>query len=82
MTTITIRNVREETATELRRRARKSGRSFQAFLHELLESTAAHRPIEEILEEIEADLERNPPRPIGADEIVRTLREMRDDAGR
>ena len=77
--TVTIRNVRDEVAEELKRRARGSHQSLQAFLVALLEDTAAHRPIEELVAEIEAGLAKERPSPIGSDEIVRTIREMRDD---
>lgn len=54
MTTITIRNVPEETRDELAARAARSGRSLQEYLLGMLVERAKHPDMETVLARIEA----------------------------
>ncbi len=59
MATIQIRDVPEETYETLRRRARSSGQSIQAYMRERLVHLAAAPTKEESVAAIEAALARN-----------------------
>jgi len=72
MTSITIRNVAQETRDELAARAARSGRSLQEYLHALLTQTAAKPDIEATLRDIRSR-KRAAPTEIPAGEILQHL---------
>ncbi|MCB0873472.1 MAG: hypothetical protein KDC36_08860 [Thermoleophilia bacterium] len=58
MTTITVRNVPPEVRDELASRARRSGRSLQEHLRQMLIEAAGHPTVEDTLASIRADARR------------------------
>ncbi|KXO97810.1 FitA-like ribbon-helix-helix domain-containing protein [Tsukamurella pseudospumae] len=54
MTTITIRNVPEETRNELAARAARRGQSLQEYMLRLADETASRPDVDELVAEIRA----------------------------
>lgn len=77
MAAITVRNVRPEVKHELAVRAAKSGKSLEAYLRELFETTVARRPLAEVIAEIRKSVEAEGA-PMDAATMVRFIREERD----
>jgi len=81
MVAITIRNVPEDVRNELAARAARSGRSMQEYLLSELCSVARNKTRDEWLEEVRSRVARSTAR-VSANEIVRAVREDRDDPRR
>ncbi|MBA4179527.1 MAG: hypothetical protein C0506_02965 [Anaerolinea sp.] len=81
MPAITVRNVRPEVKQELAARAAKSGKSLEAYLREMFETTVARRPLAELIAEIRKAVEAEGA-PMDPATMIRVIREERDDPRR
>jgi plasmid stability protein len=71
--TIQVRDVPEESYEVLRRRARTSGRSMQAYMREELIAWAARPTKQEALDDIDAYHAENPGQHVSSEEILADL---------
>lgn len=60
MATIQIRDIPEDAYEVIRRRARADGKSIQAYMRDQIVEAASRRTTDEVLEELEAILARDP----------------------
>jgi plasmid stability protein len=80
MTSITIRNVPDETRKILAARAARQGQSMQEFLRVLLEQTAAKADRNEVMDRVRHRVEvLGMGNDLGAEEIVSMIREDRGE---
>jgi antitoxin FitA len=77
MATIRIRDIPDEDAEVLRRRAEAAGMSLQAYVRQQLISLARRRTKAEVMAAVRQTLDRSPG--AGADTLVAILREMRGE---
>ena len=73
-----VRNIDADIHATLTRRAASEGKSLQEYMTGLLTEFASKPTMAEVLEKIEADLETNPRSNLSTDEIVATIRAVRD----
>ncbi len=78
---ITIRNVPDELKNTLAAKAARAGKSMQAFLLCELGEVARRKTVDEWIEETRARVNGSGVQ-ISAEEIVRSIREDRDDPDR
>ena len=81
MVAITVRNVPPNVHQGLARLAARSGKSLEEYLRELFADTVDKPPLEEWLRQVRERVAGSGVQ-IGADEIVRSIREDRDDPRR
>jgi len=79
MATIQVRDLPEDVADVLRRRAEASGQSLQAYMREQLIAMARRRDKAEVMAIMRQTLERDPGPGLSADTVVSALRELRDE---
>ena len=81
MVAITIRNVPPEVRNELASRAARSGQSLQEYLRTELQKMADKPSIEEWMRRVRQSVEGSGST-VAAEDIVRSIREDRDDPRR
>ncbi|MBO0855314.1 MAG: antitoxin [Nocardia sp.] len=79
MATIQIRELPDEDADILRKRAAAAGMSLQAYMRQELIRLARRRTKAEALAEIREALEHDPGPGVTGDFVVETLRELRGE---
>lgn len=79
MATIQIRDVPEEDAAILRRRAEAAGMSLQAYMRRELIASAPRRTKAEAMTAVREALEQDPRTGAGTDSIVSELRAVRGE---
>ena len=70
MALIQIRDVPEDVYETIRRRARRSGQSVQAFMLARTIEIGRRPAVVDVLAELEADLSRRPPLAVDADDVL------------
>lgn len=73
-----VRNVPTEIHATLVRRAEAEGKSLQEYVMSLLKESAGKPTMAEVMAEIEANLAANPMPSMSTEEIVATIRAVRD----
>jgi antitoxin FitA len=73
-----VRNIDADIHATLIRRAASEGKSLQEYMTGLLTEFASKPTMAEVMAKIEADLETNPRPNMSTDEIVATIRAVRD----
>lgn len=81
MVAITVRDVPPDIHNGLARLAAGSGKSLEQYLRELFAHTVEKPPLEDWIRQVRARVEGSGVQ-IGAEEIVRSIREDRDDPRR
>ena len=75
---VLVRNVPAEIHATLVRRAEAEGKSLQEYVMSLLMQSAGKPTMAEVMAEIEANLAANPVPSMSTEEIVATIRAVRD----
>ncbi|HVV23949.1 MAG TPA: antitoxin [Pseudonocardiaceae bacterium] len=79
MSTIQVRDLPDDVAEVLRRRAEAAGRSLQSYMREQLIAMARRRDKAELMAVVEQTLAGDPGPGMGSDVVVATLRELRGE---